>query len=203
MKFFTTFAFLLILTANSYASRSLQIPPMPLRDIPTFAAIPNNQVAVSVAITYSLINVSNMPQSGTFEVLPGSLFQAAPTTSYRTYVCGTTKIIRDNAPALGSVNWQVPANGATTLTVAILAFRTLPNPAGGAGSPMFLGITPSIKITVTQDRGAIIASASPETGGNLGTGGTPFCDTISYPVTDGQITAMSVLPWLINAGRPF
>lgn len=172
----------------------------------------NSNVGMRAFYDIDLVNVSGVPQTGTIELLPSSRFGIDGTTgltnrSARISVCGSglnqtrasdqpnssDPILLPSQPSA----WGVAARGHTTIRIVarLSALADLPI------RKFSTTFSPTVKLTVNEDKGALIAIPFSYFGGPNGLNCDGSTDANVVPIQPPVATSFSTHP--INAGRAF
>lgn len=186
------------------------------------------RVGSRITIQIDLVNLSEVAQTGSLYLLPGTI-QAGMGTSYaagdyimdsKIMLCGTSEGKTINvgrsysatlsAGSASSVDWTIAANGFARVALELWSTGILADqddnadPTKGLLAGANFYFSPKIGLTVNEDRGAIVGSfISTVTG--IGTSGTPkSCAGNTYQFAwDGYKPAFDPAPIPVNGGRPF
>jgi len=241
-KYFLALTLAYAFSSNAFAARSVRSIPLNLFSTHDFSfdrhGVKNDpstsvygspaRVGAKIEVLLNLVNMSNVPQTGTVSFLSaaGTSARAICQTagvynnlSGYLYLClpGSTAsvgaLISSTSSAVSStqipapVRFTVAPNDATRVIVAFVAFGTYGVAAGSCEESAYFDFIASIEIMVNEDRGALAASLTPRVGPiiNYTTTTQQYCGVgPAYSNTYyGKFDALPITPIFINGGRPF
>jgi len=172
----------------------------------------------------TLVNVSDLKQTGTIEVIPSAVVTEAKCAqrgvtkhfNIGLYLCGASDTVGltfagPNPPDKAlppPIRFTLAAEAATTISYQQVFWSLYGNAPSGCPSAFVRGIV-AFKVTVNEDRGAVIGSVTPRSGSHspsIASGATfKTCGVgedflLHY---SGDYPDSPAVPVMLNGGRPF
>jgi hypothetical protein len=217
-------AFLMaVLASPCFAFRTITAPPNAFRVPVLILSMAPRTFGFVVHIQVNLANVSNVQQTGTLTLLPGSFSYARCVKSTTVHSFSNTFILQgsncsksstyqttgfDNAflDSAKEVSFFLSPKGNIVLDVAVWLKGAIPFDSGpnGCEGQVDTQFSPLLELKVNEDRGAILGSLTPLVDAD-NCPGQSVCgyDTTAICASPIQPVNFVSVPLLINGGRPF
>jgi hypothetical protein len=224
------FQFLFFQTTSWAKGRTLIVPGYPTRYVFTYPAIAgavcdNQKIGAILSVRMALMNISNVAQTVTVE--PTNGFQWSVSQVGCSFVwpveaahcigssTGKSGLLNSWEPGkLSTVKYVIPANSSADYSIFLVASTKYGLTAecvstlGAKHNSADFFFSPTLKITVEEDRGAMLASLVPLIDGPVN--GYQVCGSSGISFSDYSETCWAKIgeqrtatPLLINGGRPF